>query len=254
MELQGSYDAGGSDSARDALEARSTSDRMTLAVVEDDAEYRESFLVPRLAAAGFSVDGMASALDLYRAMTARRYDLVLLDVSLPDEDGFGIAAHLRSLSGSIGIVMLTGLGSAQDRLRGLRAGADVYLHKPTDIETLTATLWNLKRRVDAAPAARPPVRAQGWRLDEAAWRIVTPIGAEVEMSLAERQVLSMLAAQPGVPIRRDVLIERLVENVHDFDPHRLEMLVYRLRRKCLKHAGVELPLRAVRGIGYVLVW
>lgn len=244
----------GSYEASDDAGSRAAGDGVALAVVEDDAEYRESFLIPRLAAAGFAVHGMASALDLYRAMTARRYDLVLLDVALPDENGFSIAAHLRSLSSSIGIVMLTGFGSEQDRMRGLRAGVDAYLRKPTELETLTATLWNLKRRVGAAPAAPPAVQARRWSLDEGTWRIATPNGAEVEISQAERQVLSMLAAQPGVPIKREALIEQLVENVHDFDPHRLEMLIYRLRRKCLKHAGEELPLRAVRGIGYVLVW
>jgi DNA-binding response OmpR family regulator len=114
---------------------------------------------------------MARALDLYRAMTLRPYDLVLLDAGLPDEDGYSIAAHLRRLSGSIGIVMLTGLGSAQDRLRGLRAGVDAYLHKPTDIETLTATLWNLTRRVSAAQGHVPAMQARRWRMDETNWRL-----------------------------------------------------------------------------------
>lgn len=233
---------------------QSTGKPVNLAVVEDEEQYRETFLVPGLKEAGFAAQGMASALDLYRAMTERRYDLVLLDVGLPDENGYSIAAHLRSLSGSIGIVMLTGFGSVQSRVRGLRAGVDAYLHKPTDMETLTATLWNLTRRVGVAPAQEGAAQRRRWRLDEASWRIVTPGGKEVEMSMAECQVLSLLAAQPGVPARREVLIEQLVENVHDFDPHRLEMVVYRLRRKCLQLTGEELPLRAVRGIGYVLVW
>lgn len=236
-------------------ETRGTRDRVALAVVEDDAEYRESFLVPGLASAGFSVEGMSCALDLYRAMVVRRYDMVLLDAGLPDEDGYRIAAHLRSLSHSIGIVMLTGFGSVQNRVRGLRAGVDAYLHKPTDIETLTTTLWNLMRRIGSASTHdAAPARARRWRLDDACWRIVAPGGGAVEMSLAERQVIMVLAGQPGVPVQREALIEQLVENVHEFDPHRLEMLVYRLRRKCLKHAGEELPLRAVRGVGYVLVW
>lgn len=226
---------------------------VALAVVEDDLDYRESFLVPRLTGAGFAAQGMASALHLYRAMTMRRYDLVLLDAGLPDEDGFGIAAHLRSLSDSVGIVMLTGLDPAHSRLRGLHAGVDAYLNKPVDMETLTATLWNLTRRV-GAPATRQPPAARRWRLGESGWRLLAPGGGSIAMTLAEYQVLSMLAAQPGTPVRREALIARLVENVHDFDPHRLEMVVYRLRRKCLQFAGEELPLRAVRGVGYVLVW
>ncbi len=240
--------------ADDRPEPQSNLRPLTLAVVEDDAEYRDAFLVPGLTAAGFAAEGMASALDLYRAMTARRYDLVLLDAGLPDEDGYSIAAHLRRLSASTGIVMLTGFGSTQDRVRGLRAGMDAYLHKPADMETLAATLWSLARRVIPAPAPEAVTRSERWRLDDTGWRILAPRGGEVEINLAEHQVLSMLAAQAGVPVPRDALIERLVENVHDFDPHRLEMVIYRLRRKCLQLAGEALPLRAVRGIGYVLVW
>jgi DNA-binding response OmpR family regulator len=254
MELQRNRGSAAPDFASDLPEPQAGGRPVSLAVVEDDDDYRDSVLVPRLAAAGFAVHGMARALDLYRAMTLRPYDLVLLDAGLPDEDGYSIAAHLRRLSGSIGIVMLTGLGSAQDRLRGLRAGVDAYLHKPTDIETLTATLWNLTRRVSAAQGHVPAMQARRWRMDETNWRLMAPGGGEVEMSLAERQVLSILAAQCGAPVRRETLIEQLVKNVHDFDPHRLEMLVYRLRRKCLQLTGQELPLRAVRGIGYVLVW
>lgn len=74
------------------------------------------------------------------------------------------------------------------------------------------------------------------------------------MNLAERTLMARLAATPGVPVAREELNEALARGVPDADPHRLEMLVYRLRRKCLKQARAELPLRAVRGVGYVLTW
>lgn len=228
---------------------QATDELPRLAVVEDDREFREDVLVPALTRAGFDVDGMASAFELYRAMTARRYDLVLLDAGLPDEDGFSIAAHLRSLSSALGIVMLTGYASGDDRMRGLRAGVDAYLSKPASMEMVVTTLRNLARRI--VPNAN--LRAK-WRMDEGSWRILSPEGVEIAMSLAERQVMKTLAASCGIPIKREVLIAGLAENVHDFDPHRLEMLIHRLRKKCLKLAREELPLRAVRGLGYVLTW
>src|SRR5690606_4981854 len=115
--------------------------------------------------------------------------------------------------------------SSQDRIRGLKAGVDAYLAKPTEMEMVVATLRNLVRRIVPEQAA---ARSQGrWRLDESSWRILAPGGGEVAMNLAERQVMAMMAAAPGVPVRRETLIARLVENVHDFDPHRLEMLIYR---------------------------
>lgn len=223
-----------------------------LAVVEDDSELRDSVLVPLLTRSGFEVAGLGSALALYRAMTARPYDLVLLDVSLPDEDGFSIASHLRSLSPSMGIVMLTGYASSQDRVQGLRAGADAYFSKPASMEVLAATLLNLARRV--RPGAEPPASDSGWRLERSGWRLVSPGGVAIAMSLAERQIMSVLATAAGTPVRRESLIATLVESIHDFDPHRLEMLVYRLRKKCLTASGEALSLQAVRGIGYVLNW
>ncbi|WP_407353708.1 response regulator transcription factor [Luteimonas sp. R10] len=221
-----------------------------LAVVEDDREFREDVLVPVLTRAGFEADGMASAFELYRAMTARRYDLVLLDAGLPDEDGFSIAAHLRGLSPALGIVMLTGYASGDDRMRGLHAGVDAYLSKPASMELVVTTLRNLARRV--VPDAN--IARSKWRLDQGGWRILSPGGVEVTMTLAERQVMKVLAESCGIPVKREALIASLAENVHDFDPHRLEMLIHRLRKKCLKLAREDLPVRAVRGIGYVLTW
>jgi two-component system response regulator PhoP len=224
----------------------------TLAVVEDSQELREEVLIPALSRSGFDVVGMTGALDLYRTMTARSFDLVLLDVGLPDEDGFNIAAHLRSLSPSIGIVMLTGYDSGPDRVRGLLAGADAYLFKPVEMDVVVTTLRNLARRiVPGMDAAQARIK---WRLDERGWCVLSPNGVEIEMNLAERQVMAILAATPGVPVQREVLIARLVKDDQDFDPHRLDMLVYRLRKKCLSAAKEDIPLRAVRGIGYVLNW
>ncbi|UHQ24896.1 response regulator transcription factor [Lysobacter sp. 5GHs7-4] len=226
----------------------------TLAVVEDDRTFREDVLLPVLNHSGFSAVGMNGALELYRSMTQRSYDLVLLDIDLPDEDGFSIAEHLRSLSPRIGIVMLTGYDSSQDRMRGLRAGADAYLPKPVDMEEVVTTLRNLARWVIPGESADPARTQAKWRLDDRGWCILTPRGVQIEMNLAERQVMAMLAASAGMPVQREALIARLVKNAHDFDPHRLEMLIYRLRKKCEQLAEEELPLRAVRSVGYVLNW
>jgi len=226
--------------------------RPRVAVVEDDPELRDEILLPVLSKAGFDAFGMASALDLYRAMVGAQFDLVLLDVGLPDDDGFSIARHLRSRSPLLGIVMLTGHASGPDRVRGLEAGVDAYVPKPADMTELVAILRNIFRRIESQPGAASS--RSGWRLEDRGWTILSPEGARVELSLAQRQIVAMLASAPGTPVGREALIGRLIENIHDFDPHRLEMLVYRLRRKCLELTGSELPLRTVRGVGYALDW
>lgn len=224
-----------------------------LAVVEDNDELREGVLLPELIDAGFEVTGMASALELYRSMLDTDYDLVLLDIGLPDDDGLEIAKRLRSLSPTLGIVILTGYNAPTDRVVGLAVGADAYLTKPADMAEVVATLRNLARRIAGEPvmADRGPGR---WRLEESGWRLESPSGRKIALNLAERQVIGLLAAADGMPVRREMLIAKLVDNIHDFDPHRLEVLVYRLRRKCAHEDEQELPLTTVRGIGYALTW
>jgi two-component system, OmpR family, response regulator PhoP len=224
-----------------------------LAVVEDNDELREGVLLPELLDAGFEVTAMSTALELYRSMLDTQYDLVLLDVGLPDDDGLEIAKRLRSISPTLGIVILTGYNAPTDRVMGLAIGADAYLTKPADMSEVVATLRNLARRVagESLASDRGPGR---WRLDESGWRLESPSGHKIALNLAERQVVGLLAAADGMPVRREMLIAKLVDNIHDFDPHRLEVLVYRLRRKCAQKDNEELPLVTVRGIGYALTW
>ena len=134
--------------------------RPRLAVVEDDAELREKILLPMLGAAGFEVTGLASALQLYRSWATASFDLVLLDVGLPDDDGVEIAAHLRQLSPSPGIVIYTGHGHSLDRLRGLRAGADAYLVNLLDMAEVVQTLHNVNARRVAQASPQPEGRQQ----------------------------------------------------------------------------------------------
>ena len=227
--------------------------RPRLAVVEDDAELREKILLPALRAAGFEATGLASALQFYRTWVGTPFDLVLLDVGLPDDDGVEIARHLRGLSPALGIVMYTGLGHRLDRSRGLEAGADAWLVKPLDMEDVIQVLHSVHRQraVQSAPPAAGPV-APAWTLERDGWSLRPPTGVAVALSPGERRIMGLLAASPDAPVSREALIADLgKEGTDPFDPHRLEMLVYRLRQKCRDTCGHPLPLRAVRGMGYL---
>ncbi|MFT3898212.1 MAG: response regulator transcription factor [Thermomonas sp.] len=244
--------AGGSRTTRLQTEpgaAEPSFSRSRLAIVEDDEELRERIMVPALRAAGFDAVGLANALQLYRMWASAPFDLVLLDVGLPDEDGIEIARHLRGLSPSLGIVMYTGHGRAADRMRGLRAGVDAYLVKPADMDEVIETLRNVR---DRRGNGDPTLPASGkWSLDRRGWSLSTPSGVVVTLNQAERQIMRILAAAPDHPVSRETLIANLTSDAEGFDPHRLEMLVYRLRRKCLDTSGEALPLRAVRSVGYL---
>jgi len=105
----------------------------------------------------------------------------------------------------------------------------------------------------AAPPSDLPGAGAGWRLEPGYDRLRTPRGALVPLTRAERDVLRLLMATRGHEVPRAVLIAGITDDPEHFDPHRLEMLVHRLREKILNHSGERLPLRAVRGAGYVLL-
>ncbi len=226
----------------------------SVALLEDDALLRERILLPGLAGFGFAVTGMDSAAALHVHLARHRYDIAVLDVGLPDADGFAVARELRDAFPHIGIVMLTGRAETLDRVRGLSQGADAYLAKPVEVELLAATLYSLLRRLQGiAPVrmAAPAVRG-AWQLDEGGWCLLSPAGGTVALTRTERRVVERLTAAPGQLVTRDQLVAALTDNVYDFDPHRLDSLIYRLRRKVANICGEPLPLNAVHGEGYVL--
>ncbi|MFC4762031.1 response regulator transcription factor [Dyella koreensis] len=228
-------------------------------VLEDDDVLREHILIPGLIDYGFDVTGARTSADLYRHMLSSQYDMALLDIGLPGEDGITVARHLRELS-SMGIVMLTGNHERSDHVRALAVGADLYLSKPVDLEVLAASLHSLGRRlripvaasVEEQPVYDPAPPRMEWRLETDDWCLVTPGNATIALSGSERCALQQLVAAKGMAVSREELIATLCQDIYDFDPHRLEMLVYRLRRKA-REQGESLPLVTVRGLGYAFI-
>lgn len=241
--------------------ARDEQGAWRVAVLEDDRQLRDEVLVPGLLTFGFEAVGMGHAGELYRRMLAERFDLAVLDLGLPDEDGFSVARHLRRCC-DIGIVVLTGSSAEHDQIRALMAGADIYLRKPAGVAVVAASLRSVGRRLLGAPpadattrsdAAIVPIRPGQWRLATDAWNLLAPGGAVMPLSASERCILRMLFAADGTAVARDALIAAWHGEDAEFDPHRLEMLIYRLRRKA-KSLGVSvLPLVTVRGSGYAFI-
>lgn len=229
-------------------------------IAEDDEELREQILIPGFRDSGFAnVLGASNAIETYRSMLTRTFALFVLDVGLPDESGLTLARHVRAISDA-GIVMLTGRGRRRtDQVKGLDAGADAYLTKPVDIELLVATARSVLRRrhPSAVSAAMPAASFAGWHLDQDGWNLTSPRGAKIRLTQIERVLMKLLFKQAGAVVSREDIIRRLIEgaavaqDVHDFDPHRLELLVHRLRRKVAMSAADPFPLNTVRRAGYV---
>ncbi|TAA38816.1 response regulator transcription factor [Pseudoxanthomonas winnipegensis] len=222
-------------------------------VLEDDDVLREEILVDGLRDYGFLVEGVSSAGALYRTMVGRQFDLGVLDLNLPDETGHSVAQRLRGRVPRMGIVMLTANPGREQHLDALKSGVDVFLRKPADLEVLALTLRNLLLRLQSTFAPATELPQAGWRLQSDGWCLVSPAGSIAPLTSSERSVMRALDQQRDNPVSRNALVEALARDVTEFDPHRLDMLIHRLRKKASALAGPEqvFPLLAARGVGYV---
>jgi len=225
--------------------------RLKVAVLEDDVELREDILLPRLRQFDFDVEGFTTSVDLFQAMLARTFDMLVLGIGLPGGDGFTTVRRLRENS-PIGIVILAGRDAVEGRALGLTEGADAWLVKPDEIEVLAATLYGLARRMRMMRAAATEAQPAQWRLSPKGWHLHAPDDRSIVLNQFERCLLTQLFDAPNELVGYDKLIAALIQGAEEIDRHRLEMLIHRLRCKVSAKLGKPLPLRCVRGCGYVI--
>lgn len=179
----------------------------------------------------------------------RRYDLVLLDVNLPGFDGFEVLRQLREAGVDSRIMMLTAQAEIEDRVAGLKGGADDYLTKPFAMEELLARVDALARRGGAVEVETQLEVGTLWM--DLPKRRVTVRGERVALSPREFEVLQILLQEPGRVFSREEICERVWEREHEYDTRTVEIFVMRLRKK-LDLEGSGAMIETVRGVGYVL--
>lgn len=184
-------------------------------------------------------------------------DIVVIDVERTGESGFSLAAKLR-MTTRAGVVTLVGQGRSRDRLSALSLGVDRCLTKPVDPREAVLHLRNLYRRLDRvspanAPAAPPGADAApgAWICDAARWTLTAPDGQALSLTLAEHQLFLCLLGRCGQVVERKELLEALGRRNLKVASRNLDMIVSRLRRKVERACCEALPLRSVRGVGYV---
>lgn len=221
---------------------------MRLLLIEDND--RLAGLLGRLLLdAGFAVDTAATVADADAALAVMEYELILLDLGLPDGDGADILARLRRAGGQALVLVATARADLVDRVQTLNAGADDYLVKPFSPDELLARVRALLRRRGAAAAE---VLSFANLVFDTQALTLTIGGAPVELPRREQGVLTALLRQPGKVLRREAL-ERAIYSFDDADvtPNAIEAAVSRLRRR-LEAAGAEAVITAMRGVGYLL--
>jgi len=220
---------------------------MRVLVVEDELDVRD-FLLRVIREAAWAADGVSSGRAALDTVARTPYDLVVLDVGLPDIDGFSVCRTMRERGDRTPVLVLTARNAVNDRVRGLDAGADDYLAKPFAVSELLARLRALARR--PADTLAPMLRLADLELDPASHR-ASRAGVRIELTSREFALLECLLRHPRRVLSRTQILEQVWDD--NFDPvgNAVDVLVGRLRRKIDREGLVPL-LHTVRGVGYVL--
>jgi two-component system phosphate regulon response regulator OmpR len=217
-----------------------------LLIVDDDDRIRE-LLKRYLAQAGARVSAAADAAHARKLLESMDFDLLILDVMMPIEDGFSLAESVRR-SSKVPIVLLTARGMPEDRIRGLQIGADDYVPKPFEPAELALRINAILRRTIAARGETPETVTFGPFTFNAARGELSREGATVRLTEAEVALLRVLAARPGEVVSREELTKRTNAGME----RSVDVQVTRLRRKVETDPRAPVYLQTVRGIGYRL--
>ena len=221
---------------------------MQLLLVEDEIEI-QSFLKRSLAEAGYQVDAAADARTAERLASEGKYDVLIVDLGLPDLDGFALILRLRQLGVTTPVLILSARRSVDDRVRGLEQGGDDYLTKPFALAELLARLRNLmKRNVTSSEVTR--LRVMDLELDLLR-REASRSGEVLHLTPQEFTLLEYLCRNPGRVVTRSMILDKVWGMRIQPDTNVVDVHIYRLRGK-VDTSGKPPLIRTLRGVGYVL--
>jgi DNA-binding response OmpR family regulator len=214
---------------------------MRVLLVEDDGMIAQG-LQTALRQAGFAVDWMRDGQSGAAALKSSTFDVVLLDLGLPQRDGIDVLRELRKRGNSTPVIILTARDEIQHRIAGLDAGADDYIVKPFDLDEVMARMRSVLRR--AAGRGDPYIQHGDIRLNPVS-RTVERNGVPITLSAHEYAVLEALLQRPGAVLSRAQLEDRLYGWDEQIGSNAVEVYVHGLRRKLGSDA-----IRTLRGVGY----
>ena len=225
-------------------------------IVDDDQRLRD-LLMRYLGGEGYEVKAVPDAAAMDKQLARERYDLVVLDLMLPGEDGLAICRRLRAQETAPAIIMLTAKGDDVDRIVGLEMGADDYMPKPFNPRELLARINAVLRR--KAPAGPPGAPAAGgvFQFGEfslnLATRTLTRAGKPVQLTTGEFSVLKVLVQHPRQPLSRDKLMELARGREYEVFDRSIDVQISRLRKIIEDDPAHPKHIQTVWGFGYVFV-
>lgn len=218
---------------------------MRILLVEDDSLVADA-IVRGLSAEGYAVDRTAAAEPVSGLMEGTHYDLAIIDLGLPGEDGFTLVRRLRRNGNALPLLIVTARDGLNDRVSALDLGADDYLVKPFALPELAARCRALIRRASAATSNELTIGQL--RIDLAGRRALNPAGQVLELTRREWSILECLAHHSGRVVSKERLIQAITGWDKDISSNAIEVHVSRLRGKLEGAATV----RGIRGLGYRL--
>ena len=236
---------------------RSPGAQAKILVVDDDARLRD-LLRRFLSENGFAVTVAANAVEMNRFWVRERYDLLVLDLMLPGEDGLSICQRLRGGGDKTPIIMLTAKGEDTDRINGLELGADDYLPKPFNPRELLARISAVLRRVvpddlPGAPSDHPETYTFGEFHFDLARRLLTKNAQAVALTSGEFSVLKVLARHARQPLSREKLMELARGREYEVYDRSLDVQISRLRKLIEPDHTNPRYIQTVWGVGYVFI-
>lgn len=223
-------------------------DRIRILIIED-ALAVQALLATVLRGDGYWVSAASSAGEANEQLAKGDFDLVLLDVQLPDGNGLALARRLRQGDRRPGIIIVSSAGLPEQRAEGLEIGADDYITKPVFPRELLARVRNvLERRRPILPVERG---FGAWRMDKLNRQLLTQDGAAIPLTPAEFSLLAILFDRPARVLSRETLSHLLGSEHPDTDPRSIDTLISRIRRKL--GVGRSDVIETCRGAGYRFV-
>ncbi len=224
-----------------------------LFVVDDDPEIRR-LLKTYLEKAGYRVEVAADGRQMFAELERMPFDLIILDLMLPGEDGLSLLRRLR-VSSNIPVVMLTAMGEESDRILGLEMGADDYLPKPFNPRELLARIKSVLRRTATLPDESLSEGTQahflGWMLDLEQRHLVSPDQVVIPLSGGEFRLLRVFVEHSGRVLSRDQLLEFTQGRESNPFDRSIDVLVGRIRKRLNEDSRNPQILHTVRGEGYL---